>query len=373
MITHVSIRNYKSLANVEVDLGPLTVLVGQNATGKSNFVDAFRFISDLLTIGLKEALKKRGHPGVSGSVKSYRSIGENSEIVISLNFDFDGTEGEFTIAFPYHNSRENVVSAERCVLEGKGYEVTNGLLVDLPLRKTTEMVGVGSVILPSSAERFSVTPILDFLLNMGRYIILPNQMRTHGWRTPSPKLDESGSNIGTALWTMKENSPEDFENVRTYLSLLVPDVQGIEVYDRVDVTVVLVKHAFSNETGVTDDSINESDGTLRFLGILTALYQYPRLKLLTIEEPELMIHPGAFGVLSDAIKEASLQSQVIITTHSPDLISEFDPDQIRVVERVNGATRISPLDEGQIETVRKKLFSTGELMLMEGLRGQPKS
>jgi predicted ATPase len=235
------------------------------------------------------------------------------------------------------------------------------------------MVGVGSVILPSLAERFSVAPILDFLLNMRRYIILPNQMRTHGWKTPSSKLDESGSNIGTALWAMKEQSPEDFENVRTYLSLLVPDIQGIEVYDRVDKTVVLVKHAFSDETGVKDDSTNESDGTLRFLGILTALYQYPRLKLLTIEEPEIMIHPGALSVLSDALKEASLRSQIIITTHSPDLISEFDPDQIRVVEKVNGATSVSPLEDGQVETVRQKLFSTGELMLMEGLRGKPKS
>jgi predicted ATPase len=112
----------------------------------------------------------------------------------------------------------------------------------------------------------------------------------------------------------------------------------------------------------------ESDGTLRILSILAAVYQQPPRPLVTIEEPELNIHPGALGVLADVLEEASMRSQVVITTHSPDLIDHFSVDALRVVEKVGGLTEVGQVTESQRQTVHEMLFSTGELMRMEGLR-----
>ena len=114
-------------------------------------------------------------------------------------------------------------------------------------------------------------------------------------------------------------------------------------------------------------SASNSDGTIRLIAILAALYQSPPRTLVVIEEPERNIHPGALAVLADVIKEASTRMQVVITTHSPDLIDHFDPDAIRVVERVDGATVVGRMDATQRGVVRDKLFTTGELLRMEGL------
>ena len=111
----------------------------------------------------------------------------------------------------------------------------------------------------------------------------------------------------------------------------------------------------------------ESDGTLRVLALLAALYQKAPNHLIAIEEPELSIHPGALAVLSEVIEEAATRSQVIITTQSPDLISRFHADQLRVVEMVDGETHIGPIDEGQRESINKQLFSGGDLLRIEGL------
>jgi len=103
------------------------------------------------------------------------------------------------------------------------------------------------------------------------------------------------------------------------------------------------------------------------LAILTALYQDPSRSLLTIEEPELTIHPGALGVLRDVLQEASLRSQVVITTHSPDLISGFPAGVLRAVEKANGVTQVGPVSDAQREAIEEMLFFPGELMRMEGL------
>ena len=89
--------------------------------------------------------------------------------------------------------------------------------------------------------------------------------------------------------------------------------------------------------------------------------------LIGFEERDLSIHPGALAVLSEVIQEAATRSQVLITTQSPDLISRFSADQLRVVERVGTETKIGPIDEGQQEAINQQLFSAGDLLRIEGL------
>jgi hypothetical protein len=111
-----------------------------------------------------------------------------------------------------------------------------------------------------------------------------------------------------------------------------------------------------------------SDGTLRVLGLLTALYQPSRPDVLAMEEPEQTVNPGVLAVLADAIEEVSTQSQVVITTHSPELLDKFaNPDIILAAEMEEGITQIGHIHEDQVAAVRDRLFSLGELMAVEGL------
>jgi predicted ATPase len=105
-------------------------------------------------------------------------------------------------------------------------------------------------------------------------------------------------------------------------------------------------------------------------GILTALLQSPSPSLIGIEEPELAVHPGALPLLVDYMKQASAHTQVLITSHSPELLDLVDAANLRVVERGVDGTTVAPLAHDQLDAVREKLCSTSDLLRAEGLRGE---
>jgi predicted ATPase len=113
-----------------------------------------------------------------------------------------------------------------------------------------------------------------------------------------------------------------------------------------------------------------SDGTLLVLGVLLALYQHPSPTLVAIEEPESTIHPAAVEVLVDIFKATSSRFQLVIATHSPDILDDKDisDTQIRAVELKNGKTIVNSLDHTSREAIRRRLYSAGELMRIGELR-----
>ena len=123
-----------------------------------------------------------------------------------------------------------------------------------------------------------------------------------------------------------------------------------------------------NGKGSWFDLSYESDGTIRLLAMLTALSQDPAPSVVGLEEPELAIHPGAMAVLSDAMKEAATRGQVLVATHSPDLIDRLPIESIRAVTAEGGSTRVGKVAEHQMASVKEDLFSAGELHSMEGLQ-----
>jgi predicted ATPase len=112
-----------------------------------------------------------------------------------------------------------------------------------------------------------------------------------------------------------------------------------------------------------------SDGTLRALGVLAAAFQgrqngNRRVQLIGIEEPEIALHPGAAEALAEALVAASNNVQVVLTTHSPDLLEHkgFTDDDILAVVNRKGRTAIAPIDPASREALRKGLYSVGELL-----------
>lgn len=126
---------------------------------------------------------------------------------------------------------------------------------------------------------------------------------------------------------------------------------------------------------------NMSDGTLRTLrtlGVLIALFQGDRNYTPTpvgIEEPETALHPAAAGALREAIAKASRRTQVIVTSHSPDLLDDIDisAEKVLAVAAYAGETRMAPLDEASCEILRNRLFSAGELLRLNQLAPDPKA
>jgi predicted ATPase len=110
-----------------------------------------------------------------------------------------------------------------------------------------------------------------------------------------------------------------------------------------------------------------SDGTLRVLGILLALYHTPHPTLMVVEEPEQTVNPALLGLLADAFHEASERTQLLITSHSPHLVDLFEPEAIRVVTMRDGETRVAPIRASQRLAVKEHLLSLEQIMAAEGL------
>jgi predicted ATPase len=118
------------------------------------------------------------------------------------------------------------------------------------------------------------------------------------------------------------------------------------------------------------DLKSESDGFRRFYAHLLALYQVPAKQTLLFEEPENGIYTGALALLADEFKAApeSGHGQIILTTHSPGLLDHFSPDAIRVVQIENFRTQIGKINEGQSNSVKRRLLEPGELLTVDPAR-----
>jgi predicted ATPase len=103
---------------------------------------------------------------------------------------------------------------------------------------------------------------------------------------------------------------------------------------------------------------------------VTALLQEPPVPVLGIEEPELTVHPGAIPLLYDFLRQASLRSQVLVTTHSPELLDLMSAEDVRVVLRGQEGTSVAPMSAAQRDAVRNGLMTLGEVMRTEGLQQQ---
>jgi hypothetical protein len=115
-----------------------------------------------------------------------------------------------------------------------------------------------------------------------------------------------------------------------------------------------------------------SDGTLRVFGALVALFQGvgdDSVRLVGIEEPETALHPAAFAALREALQRAAEKTQVLVTSHSPDLLDDsgLSPATLLAVVSEGGESRIAPIDAASRQMLEEHLFTTGELMRLNQL------
>ena len=112
------------------------------------------------------------------------------------------------------------------------------------------------------------------------------------------------------------------------------------------------------------EAFNMSDGTLRVLGILAAIFQRPAPSLIVIEEPEATVHPGAIGTILDVLRHAGRFMQVVVTTHSPDVLDArwIEDRHLRIASWERGITRVSTVSPSVRAALREHLMGAGELL-----------
>lgn len=372
-IRRVVLRNYKSIGHCDVRLLPLTYLVGHNGAGKSNFLDALHFVRDALAGSLDSAINERG--GLNEVRR--RSSGHPTHFGIRLEFRLkDGREGWYAFDIGSMASGGYEVQHEECVIEGIGkgpfFRISKGKLRDSS-ESTFPAVTADRLALVAASGFTVFRPVFDALTAMGFYNLNPKLMRELQKPQDGRLLKPVGENIASVIGHLERVAPDRVTVIREYLQSVVPMVHGME---RKAIGPMETLEFRQEMAGAKHPwkflAQNMSDGTLRALGVMTALLQSNvdfSPTLIGIEEPETALHPAASAALREVLVEASRHTQVLVTSHSPDLLDDrgIDADSILSVVSERGETKIAPLDEGSRQVLRDHLFSAGELLRMNQL------
>ncbi len=373
-LRRVLLKNYKSIAACAVELCPLTFLVGPNGSGKSNFLDALRFVADSLRSSLDHALRDRG--GINDVRR--RSGGHPNHFGMRFEFDLPNVTGHYAFRIAARPQGAYEVQNEECIIRG---EKRAKFLVAGGEVKSVELSGKrNGVVLPAATRDrlYLVTAsgipefrtVYDALSGMGFYNLNPDHIRDLQSPDSGELLFRDGANLTSVLRQLGDRDKSLKGRIEEYLSRVAVGVRGV------DVKAIGPKETLEFRQEVAGAqypweflATNMSDGTLRALGILVALFQAQdsrtgRVPLVGIEEPEVALHPAAVGALLDALREASALRQVIVTTHSPDLLdsAQMEKELLLAVHSEKGATQIAPVDDASKQAVRKGLYTPGELL-----------
>jgi predicted ATPase len=347
-LKRVKIRNYKSLANCDVELGPLNVLVGRNGSGKSNFLDALSFVADALRTSLDHAIKARG--GVD-EVRRRSTRGPNNfalELEVNLK---DGRTASYGFEIAAAKNHGFSVKWEKLQIRDK-----SDVMVVFYARKGGDILGSGNgdraqsrrdpmylwesgeAMPPVSRDRLYLVnaaglpkfrDVYDALLTMGFYNLNPESIGSLQSPDAGEILHRDGRNMASVIGRIGRDEPEVKERIKGYLATIVP---GVTDFNRVGLgpkeTIEFRQEVSGSKSPWRFLASSMSDGTLRALGALVAVNQLAEgtvpVRFIGIEEPEAALHPAALAALMDALREAAEQTQVVVTTHSPDLLDLLD-------------------------------------------------
>jgi predicted ATPase len=376
-LRELRIRNYKSISKCAVTFRPVTLLVGRNGSGKSNFLDALRFVTEGLQSSLDHAIRTRG--GIDNVRR--RSTGHPRNFAIELVILLaDGLRAAYGFEVTARSNGGFAVKREDLSVEDHGgrrvaYYHREDKTVVHASHENMPPVPEDRLYLVNAAGLPDFRNVYDALLNIGFYNLNPEAMKELQSPDAGELLHPDGANIPSVVGRLSRQQPEAVDRIRVYLSTIVPgisDVESVTLGPRE--TLLFSQRVEGAQHPWRFYAASMSDGTLRALGALVAVGQLGAtgvdVRLVGLEEPETALHPAAAGALMDALREASAHTQVICTTHSPDLLTEVNLalDGLLVVVSRDGNTRIAAVDEASVEAVRRHLYTPGELLRLDQLQ-----
>lgn len=405
MIEFIHVENFRSLKSVDVPLPALSFVCGPNGSGKTNFSEALDFLSLAFQRGLSYAVadkggffnmcfrrERRSRGGITFRLRGTSTRGEHP-VEVELEFTLQ-TKGQ-AIRSDYYVQNEsyrftiNEPGKWRQInlwREEGGYR-SRTYPVEMPGGKEDHVfrfvkalfdenrvpADSRGLLLPSPLESFlpfavdvkQLTAIRVFRVN-------PRAARQAGTPSIFGELGKYGENLPSALDNIRINYPESYSRLEELVREVIPGLKSL----RTDYTASRQMGLFLEESGfgTSWDAEELSDGTLMSIALFLALID-PRYKCVLIEEPENSLHPWILRKFLALCRELSTEKQIILTTQSPLVVSAALPEQLYIVERGQGETRIvRATDRESIlpEMLRRQLLDLGTYWTSGALGGIPK-
>lgn len=373
-VKRITLKRFRSVPFERIEFDNPTIFVGRNGSGKSNLVSAFTFLAEAMAAPLQAVFDKAG--GIS-SVRN-RTSGKSYPPNLGLRVDFGRLNGKtqrghyaFEIrALPNHGFE---VLREQCrVGTNYWFDRSRGKFASnvSGLKPSLDPASLG---LPLVGGEAKFAPVLRTLAAMRVYSIEPGKLREMQEPDSGTSLKSDGGNVTSVLQEIQRQSEDDFQRIWETLESIVPNTKRVQVRKHGNRLSLVFTQQWGEKKRLLFEGFSMSDGTLRAIGLLAAVFQRPAPTLLAVEEPEATIHPGALESVLELLRHASRHMQVVITTHSPDLLdAKWIADRhLRIVEWSEGATHVAPVSEAARKALQGHLMGAGELFRSNALEPAP--
>jgi predicted ATPase len=336
-VNHVHLENWRNFSQVGVDLQRRAFLVGPNASGKSNFLDVFRFLHDIVSVGggFREAVRRRG------GVSRLRCLAARrySDIVISVHIgDEDNLSAwQYMLRFSQDNLQRPVVKQEQVIRAG--VEVLN--------RPNDDDNKDSELLTQTHLEQVNVNrefrEVASFLASI-RYLHIVPQLVREPDRSVGRRDDPFGGDFLEQIARTPENVQKArLRRIRDALRVAVPQLKELELFrDARGTPHLRGKYEHWRPQGAWQTEEDFSDGTLRLMGLLWAALEGSGPLLL--EEPELSLHPDVIRYIPQMFARIQRRSgrQVLISTHSTDLLRDegIGLDEVLLLEPRSEGTSV---------------------------------
>jgi AAA domain, putative AbiEii toxin, Type IV TA system len=341
-ITHLSLRNWRTFKTLDVDVGPRLIVIGPNASGKSNLLDAVRFLRDLAGTrgGLQDAVSVRG--GLS-RVRCLFARNHNKgrvSLKVHLGDDDDPRLWTYEVSFNGRKGGHNppIVALERVTHLGEVLlERPDAADRDDPERLT-------QTALEQTSANKAFRAVAEFLVE-ARYLHLVPQVIRDAVRSGDLVDDPFGGDFIARINRVPERTRTPWlRRVTEALQVAVPQFESLSISADADGRPHLEsRYRNWRERGSKQDESDFSDGTLRLIGLLWSLVEVGRRGTpVLLEEPELSLHPAVVRMLPSMLARAqrSNGAQILLTTHSPELLADegIGPDEVLILIPTNDGT-----------------------------------
>ena len=374
-LTRVNVRNYRALADVELELGAINVIFGPNGAGKSTLLDSLYFFRDCAIRGVEVASSERDHgigilwDGASDNEGIKIELGSGS-LTYSLSFSMsagriDPFPGECLLASspPGALIRRNPGS-DKAALYNRQIDQSP----EIKLREPEKLsLGLFLDFNQGDVEGRELDRLLHFVRRYhARSLRLESLKRFGSETSPQTRLWDQGHNAWSVLRNLKEKRNVDpcYNAIMRYMAEAFPFFNDIMI-EQIGAASV---YASVLENGRRQPILasGASDGVLQLLLLLIALFsEGDRRSVLLFDEPEVSLHPWALAVFARAVRDSAEEwnKQVFLATHSPVLISQFEPEETLVAEVEEGCAKFHRLSE--IDELRELLeqYASGALYM----------
>lgn len=395
MLKRIMVTNFKGISNVPVELGKLNVLIGANAAGKTNFVDAMRFVHDTLESGLTTAVGRRlgwenvltreekraetigieiqwlpdeGTVGLTVAKRKYKPVVINYQFEAGCSRKRVRVQSEKLQARLSEGSREVEEEFERSGLRAK---IVGSLTMRSSTRAfTTPRQGGDRLFLEAGFVTAGSSFLSEAIRGWRFYELNVNAARCPSTDVTGDTLLSDGSNLAAILDRLGQTKSSRVirTQIQETMASLIPGFRRWKTAPQFDGSL-----GFDiREEGISKGLLPKmmSDGTIRLLCVLLALlYESSEASLICIDEPERYLHPQVLEPLAEIMRGVSEKTQLIVTTQSPELVKWLKPDEVLMVDKRDRRTHVKRADSMEKVSRFMEDFTMDELWLGGYLEG----